>query len=401
MLSRGGRLYYSTPLVWISAATLVLAAPAALFALHTLDATSVSLSAWAPFWRMLDLVLATTLLSGALWHFMVINLTPGFLHSGRPELYALRAASAMLVACGAVCLVAQLLPRPVLAACATLFVGVSINFSCWWAALWLHLQNSGGFALLPRPVRHALKNERLVDLLRRDVVSLFFARCRQLLPLLVLPDDELECGLALLPPTLRARLERRGLAHALLPDALCELLEPWEQGPDYLCVRPLRLAMPWRDSSASVGGVDANSAGFSGSHRRQSHSHHLADGRRKDDAGSTGKAQPPDLAAAAPPPPLQGRSHAPEWLLLIALRRHVLGALRAQLRAAPCASAIAVGALATAFGGRMGAALRLSPRQRQQLVTRLSPPLMAVAVICICCHYNQHIDRRRRGRNNG
>ena len=159
----------------------------------------------------------------------------------KPELLALRGTSAVIVAAASTTLVVQVLPRLVLASATALYVGLSLNLGCWWASLWLRLQTDGLAAHLPPSVRRALLHERPIDWLRRSDWTEMVLRARQMLPLLLLPDGELRHGLAQLPPRLRRRLERPGLA-ALLPITARQLLEPWASGPDLLRVRPLPIS---------------------------------------------------------------------------------------------------------------------------------------------------------------
>ena len=70
-----------------------------------------------------------------------------------------------LTAAEACCLGRCASPRPV--ASTAVYLGVSLNFSCWWAAIWLQLQTKGVGAVLPADLAHALRNERPIDWLRR------------------------------------------------------------------------------------------------------------------------------------------------------------------------------------------------------------------------------------------
>jgi hypothetical protein len=382
-----GRLYYSAPLVWLSASAVFFAAPAGVLIWRLLNSSEYGVKnlpdeviAWL--WVALDHALAGTLLSGVLWSFMTYNLTPGYLHSGRAELYALRAASALLVACGAICLVAQLLPRAVLAASTTLYVGLSINLSCWWASLWLNLQSNGIFSLLPQSLLHLLKHERPVDWLRRDMWGIFLERCRQLVPLLLLPEEDLDRGLAILPPSLRARLEQRGLAHAVLPTALCQLLEPWERGPDYLRVRPVPL-VPRRERMPHANGQQRRS------HQQRRHLQRSSSRERlgtipeasaSDDDTVDNRSSQGENSSVRPPVQLPAPPQvcAPEWLLLYAMRRHVISTISARLRSAPATSALTVATLAAALlAGRHG----LSPRRRRELLVSFLTRLLPAAAL--------------------
>ena len=206
------------------------------------------LDAWSMgmLWMVIDHSLALTMLSGALWYPLIYSLT---WRAERAELFAVRVTSSLLATGAASALVVQLMPRPMLCAATALYVGLSLNLSAWCAELWLSLQASGLRRLLPPSAVHWLEDERPIDWLRRDEWSRLVRRVRQLLPLLVLPDSELEHGLALLPDDFRRALEAPGLQVALtlaLTLTLTRTLTGWRfcwtisdarsRRPD--CIRP-------------------------------------------------------------------------------------------------------------------------------------------------------------------
>ena len=172
-----GELYYSVPLVWLSSAVLLAAVPGGILAWH---ASSSLPAEWLPVASMaLNHACAATLLSGSLYWIIPYNLDPGFcVAAGQPELFALRAVSALVASCAAISLVA-LLPQPVLYLGTVTYVGLSINLSCWWSSLWLHLQSGGLASLLPPSLLHVLAHERPIDFLRRNMLSELLSTCRQ------------------------------------------------------------------------------------------------------------------------------------------------------------------------------------------------------------------------------
>ena len=271
----------------------------------------------------------------------------------------LRALSAALAALGAVNLTTQILPRPVLAASTVLYLGVSLNLSCWWSAVWLQLQADGLASQLPDWLAHTLLEERPVDWLRRDFLGLLLLRCRQLIPILLLADDDLDAGLRLLPPSLRAQLEERGgLKRLLLPSAVRQLLEPWERGPDYLRVRPLE-DYSWRVSMSPP----------------PPPTHTITHSSVAVAAMATPRQQQRQQEQEQE----QERRHplpAPEWLVLYALRRHATRALRERLFGPPdatFASRARRAALAAAIAAALAIGARFAmrpPSRRRQLLGR-------------------------------
>ena len=239
-----GELRYSATAVWLTTAALLLAAPMCcqIVLVMNLEGGSCTdgslLSSLPPsIGFLLDYALSATLLSNFLW-MLSFNFATGNLPTGRAELLVLRGVSAVLAACGAISLVAHVVPRPVLAASAAFYVGLSVNVSCWWTAVWLRLQQGGLAELLPPSLVHLLVHERPIDWLRRDMLGTLVGYCRELLPLLMLPEEDMHHGLARISPRLRTALERRGLGHLLLPPTVRRLLlEPWANGPFYVRVR--------------------------------------------------------------------------------------------------------------------------------------------------------------------
>ena len=234
-----GKVYYSRTLSWACTTLVLLSVPAAALAWHWRPHECLSQESQALAMLAVDYWLAATLLSGPLWYLLAYSFAR--MDDDQPELLALRGTSAVIVAAASTTLVVQVLPRLVLASATALYVGLSLNLGCWWASLWLRLQTDGLAAHLPPSVRRALLHERPIDWLRRSDWTEMVLRARQMLPLLLLPDGELRHGLAQLPPRLRRRLERPGLA-ALLPNTARQLLEPWASGPDLLRVRPLPIS---------------------------------------------------------------------------------------------------------------------------------------------------------------
>ena len=375
----GWRLYYCAPLVWASTLSLLAAAPLYLYGRQMLDEYQVTDESRALLLLATDYLLSATLLSGVLCNFLYYSLMAGFLTADRSELYLLRAISSFVTAAGAVYLVA-LLPRPVLVASTAVYLGVSLNFSCWWAAIWLQLQTKGVGAVLPPDLAHALRNERPIDWLRRKSPDLsFFSKLRQVVTLLLLPEEDLDRALALLPPSLRERLQRRGLEHSL-PAPLSSLCAPWSKGPDYLRVRHVEL-------------LNGHSNGHS-----SNNNHHA-------DAGSR-----PEASIARAPAIDAPRASAPEWLLLYALRRQMtraclgdratnfLGTRRANLVLAGGAAAFFAASVAiSSAAGSVAAQAALDGSRRRRLIAlgkRLMPS--AAPVVLAAVGYLLIMERRRR-----
>ncbi len=281
-----GRLYYVPILSWLTAATL-LAAPFVGYKLWLLRVGLNSEQVEALLGAA-DYGMAGTLMSGVLYYFISYNLVP----DGRFELYLLRAASALLASAALLVLTVQLLSRPVLAASAALYAGASLNVSCWWTALMLRLQDGGLGELLPEPLHYVLLEMRPIDWLRSNSWTVLVTRLRQLVPVMLLPDDELHHAMELLPPEARERLLQRGL-HAELPRLISQLVRPWAAGPDFLRVRRLSLSgLARQSSSPSTAAPQLGSGGG---------------------------------------PATTSQVGAPEWLLLYALRRHVTRSLRRRI----------------------------------------------------------------------
>ena len=97
-----GSLYYVAAVVWLTAACVLVSVPA--LTKLSWDLTSPD-SAMPPEVRaavMLaaDHVLAGILVSGAMWQLLSYSFAPGYLPGRRPELFVLRATSALIAACG-------------------------------------------------------------------------------------------------------------------------------------------------------------------------------------------------------------------------------------------------------------------------------------------------------------
>ena len=92
-----GRLYYSPVAVWLIFGS-ILAGPAVAWLISQALLHADGLTALAA-WSAIDHVLATTLLSGVLWNPVSYSLSPVLGDENRPELRALRAASAHVPSC--------------------------------------------------------------------------------------------------------------------------------------------------------------------------------------------------------------------------------------------------------------------------------------------------------------
>jgi len=346
-----GKVYYSRTLSWACTTLVLLSVPAAALAWHLRPHECLSQESQALAMLAVDYWLAATLLSGPLWYLLAYSFAR--MDDDQPELLALRGTSAVIVAAASTTLVVQVLPRLVLASATALYVGLSLNLGCWWASLWLRLQTDGLAAHLPPSVRRALLHERPIDWLRRSDWTEMVLRARQMLPLLLLPDGELRHGLAQLPPRLRRRLERPGLA-ALLPNTARQLLEPWAMGPDLLRVRPLPIspldvvaARPPAPASTTPNGY---AHGTSASPAAAAVSAYRYDDDEEEDeeeeAGEVEEEEADGELAAAPAAGLARRppsraavgaaaaaaTSPPEWLLLYAVRCHVSRMVRDRLQ---------------------------------------------------------------------
>ena len=339
-----GTLYYSCEIVWLTALAVPCGALAVAAASHYRLCEVLSDEVRALLYFILDYSLAATLLSGVLWYPMVYSFT----FAGRAELHALRGVSAVAMAGAATALVVQLLSRPVLAASAMLYVGASLNASCWWAELWLYLQEGGIVRLLSPSLRHMLLHERPIDWLRRDDFSRLLLRVRELLPLLVLPESELHHGFAILPAELQARLQQPGLVSVLPPCLLRTCIEPWARGNEWLRVEHLKLSVPrlrtnghGERSAAEDDGtervrndMEANGDKAIRARGLNGCTHTSLTGGSA--VGVTGRTQAKGgVVADAPGAGCAVHAAAPsrlppEWLVLYALRCHVTGALRSR-----------------------------------------------------------------------
>jgi len=348
-----GKVYYSRTLSWACTTLVLLSVPAAALAWHLRPHECLSQESQALAMLAVDYWLAATLLSGPLWYLLAYSFAR--MDDDQPELLALRGTSAVIVAAASTTLVVQVLPRLVLASATALYVGLSLNLGCWWASLWLRLQTDGLAAHLPPSVRRALLHERPIDWLRRSDWTEMVLRARQMLPLLLLPDGELRHGLAQLPPRLRRRLERPGLA-ALLPNTARQLLEPWATGPDLLRVRPLPIspldvvaARPPAPASTTPNGY-AHGTSASPAAAAVSAYRYDADEEEEEEeeeeAGEVEEEEADGELAAAPAAGLARRppsraavgaaaaaaTSPPEWLLLYAVRCHVSRMVRDRLQ---------------------------------------------------------------------
>lgn len=159
-----------------------------------------------------DLLLATTLLSGVIWNFLWINFTT---HGRQPELYILRCISSLVASVATIQLAVLILPRQVLIAGAAVYLCVSINATCWCSSLWLDFQAEGLASILPDALRLTLTATTPLAFLRdtalTDLVCRWFATSRQLLALTLLPESDLPMALSTLPDELRTCLLQPGL----------------------------------------------------------------------------------------------------------------------------------------------------------------------------------------------
>ena len=108
---------------------------------------------------LLDYGLAATLLSTVGAVFLRYNLCSP---CNRPELYALRVASALVVCVSTLCAVVNLLPRPVLFAATVLGHALFLNVTSWCSALMLRLQTAGLASFLPAPIEALISTPPLV-----------------------------------------------------------------------------------------------------------------------------------------------------------------------------------------------------------------------------------------------
>lgn len=276
-----GRMYYSTSTVWCTSALLMALLPAGVWLLRAEQC--VLEEKWLV---ALDWVLAAFMVNGILTPVLQWNLTP----SGRADLYVLRSVSAVLMSAALIALTVQSLTRTQLALSTALYVGISCNLASWSSALWLYMQSTGLGGLLPASVCHTLRSKPILEWLRDDYVTQCIQQARRLAPLVLLPAEHLDAALAVMPRELRNRLQQPLVAE--LPAPVRELVQPWQDGPGHLRVRPFCLP------KLSL---------------RESNSHH--DNR-----------EPPADAVPSRPAVLAGRGIndvAPEWVYVYVLRHHL------------------------------------------------------------------------------
>lgn len=355
-----GRLFYSETLVWLTALALAASPVAAWYAwdVERLLPPELPLELLLP---AIDWSMATALVGGVTLPW----LRACFLTSGRLALYLLRCASAVLAAAALAALCVEVMPRRVLALSLVVYIAISLNLSCWTAELWLYLQNGGLGGLLPGALRRALFATRPIEVLATARLDVVIARYFQLCALLLLPADERADAVRMLPEPLRSRLEQRGLL-PWLPTEIAQVLAPWAHGPDFLRVDPL--------FGAPRNGLDA-------APRAHSRRRPPADPHRH-------------VAAARAVPP-------PSWLMLYALRRRAVVAVRGQLDALD-PTHVRVGALALAaalylrIASRHGGvhhttaslAAMVAPIARRLGATawRGQRPLLLLALLALCAH---------------
>ena len=190
---------------------------------------------------LLDVILACAMLYSVGGPFLYYSL---FTSAARPELYAMRAVSSIVVTACVLTIVVTLLPRPVLFAGAVLTHAVFLNTTSWVTSVALRLQTDGLAPLLPKAVDAVLSTPPL-ELLNRTTGSPAAAQrlvrtARQVMALCLLSEEDQQEALELLPPALRAKLQR-SLASEL-PSPLQQLLSPWADGSNYLRVDELTIA---------------------------------------------------------------------------------------------------------------------------------------------------------------
>ena len=352
-----GQLRYSPITAW-AAAVALLAAPIGWHLFYLLPTPAIQSLLDGIYGQLLDYALAATLLSSFLWA-LTFSFTTAHVPAGRPELIVLRAVSAAVAAHGACSLVASTVPRPLLVASAMLYTGLSVNLSCWWASIWLSLQSRGLAWALHPSLLHALKHERPIDWLRRDMLGAAISYGRRLVPLMVLPEEDVHHGLALMPPRMRALLERPGLAHLVLPDSIrLLLLEPWAKGPPWVRVRsglpglgelvlgaegPRALNGSGHQPDVLNGAADADAAAALMVAAQAERAPGLAVGL---EATAVAEAAPQGARVDEPAQERRQQMCAPEWLLLYALRRHCVKAISKQLAGAPLLTGAAAVSLA-------------------------------------------------------
>ena len=375
-----GNLYYSAPVVWLTAFYVLAAAPAIALGMQHL-ARTLEPASFEVLLVVADHALAATLVSGALWHLVTYSCTPGYLHGDRAELLVLRAASALLTACGATCLVAQLLPRGVLAALAALYVGLSLNLACWCSAAWLHLQEDGLSAVLPAGIVRALRHERPIEWLRSAFLSTLVHHARTCVPLLFVADADLPHAMSIVHSRLRTFLEQPGMVHSL-PRAARELLLPWKAGSAW--VRVHHVSVPALVANVSVSregrGINgaASDSGINGAASSTNGHHGLSPTR----LGARTLAYAP---APAPVPAASAASglFAPEWLLMYVVRRQATRALLGE-RAANLLQARGAAIAAAGLAAGLGAMLlkrRLLGGRRARQRDRLLPAAAVAAAL--------------------
>lgn len=334
-----GRMYYSSTTVWCTSALLTALMPAGVWLLRAEQC--VLEEKWLV---ALDWVLAAFMVNGLLTPMLQWNLRP----SGRADLYVLRSVSAVLSSAALIALTVHTLTRTQLALSTALYVGISCNLASWTSALWLHMQTTGLGGLLPAGICHTLRTKPVLQWLRDDYLATCFQQMRRIAPLVLLPAEHLDAALAVMPPELRNRLQQPLVAE--LPAPVRELLQPWQDGPGHLRVRPFCLPkLSLRETN-------------------NHHDHHHE--------------PPADARPAAP----AGRIYdcAPEWVYVYVLRRHLRTRFRALWTADTRRAALL--ALLTA-----AAASRLSTRRgtasaRLALATGLAVFAAQTCRVCLAPH---------------
>lgn len=190
---------------------------------------------------LLDVILGCAMLCSIGGPYLYYSL---FTSAARPELYAMRAVSSVVVTACVLTIVVTLLPRPVLFAGAVLTHAVFLNTTSWVTSVALRLQTDGLAPLLPKTLEAMLSTPPL-ELLNRTTGSPAAAQklvrtVRQVAALCLLSEEDQQEALELLPPALRAKLTNAVASE--LPSPLQQLLSPWALGSNYLRVDELTVA---------------------------------------------------------------------------------------------------------------------------------------------------------------
>lgn len=199
-------------------------------------------------------------------------------------LRGVRALSALVVAASLVELVVYLLGRTVLLLGAAIYLAVLINVMSFAAELSPTLQESGVLGFLPEALQNVLLHKSLLDVLLTGASAAkqapvsdpddacdtsytsYLTKARALVPLLLLPPEERDAALAILPPELLGRL-RQPLIKSTVPSSLQSWLRPWgetavasAQTPNQQRIPP-PAAAAHRDLAAPLGDAEPRQGG--------------------------------------------------------------------------------------------------------------------------------------------